>query len=377
MRVAEYTQYGPPEVVAIAERPEPVPGAGRVRVRVHAAPVGSSDAAGRSGTPWFARLAYGFRAPKQQVLGSEFAGVVDAVGPGVTRFAVGDRVFGATGVDAGAHADQVVVAETSALVRLPGEVSMTDAAAICDGAMTALPFLRDGAHVGPGARVLVNGASGSVGSAAVQLAKHLGAEVTATCGPAHVGLVRSLRADRVIDRTREDFTTARDAYDVVFDAVGRSTFRRSRRALAAGGTYLTTVPSFAILLQQLTSRIGRRRAVIMFTGLRKDAEKAPDLEYLAAIAAAGAFRPQIDRVLPLERIAEAYRIVDSGHKAGSVIVTPVPVPVPVPVAEAEAEAKATAKPAATPVPEPAEGGQADAAGSRGGAASARPGETPS
>ena len=355
MRVAAYTQYGPPEVVAIAERPEPAPGAGRVRVRVHAAPVGSSDAAGRSGTPWFARLAYGLRAPKQQVLGSEFAGVVDAVGPGVTRFAVGDRVFGATGVDAGAHADQVVVAETSALVRLPGEVSMTDAAAICDGAMTALPFLRDGAHVRAGARVLVNGASGSVGSAAVQLAKHLGAEVTATCGPAHVGLVRSLGADRVIDRTREDFTTARDAYDVVFDAVGRSSFRRSRRALAAGGTYLTTVPSFPILLQQLTSRIGRRRAVIMFTGLRKDADKAPDLEYLAALAAAGAFRPQIDRVLPLERIAEAYRIVDSGHKAGSVIVTPVPVA------------------GATPVPEVAEGGQADAAGSRGGAASAQPG----
>ena len=328
MRVAAYEQYGPPDVVTVAERPEPAPGAGEVRIRVHAASVGSSDSAGRSGTPWFARLAFGLRRPRQPVLGSDFAGVVDAVGPGATRFAVGDRVFGATGADGGAHAEQIVVAESGAIVRLPDEVSMADAAAICDGAMTALPFLRDGARLRPGARVLVNGASGSVGAAAVQLAKHLGAEVTAVCGPAHLELVRSLSADRVIDRTRDDFTLPRDEYDVIFDAVGKSSFRRCRHALVAGGSYLTTVPSWAIMVQQLTSKIGRRRAVIMFTGLRKDADKVPDLEYLATLAAAGGFRPPIERAVPLADIAEAHRIVDTGHKAGSVIVELVPARTP-------------------------------------------------
>lgn len=323
MRVAAYERYGPPEVVGIAERPVPEPGAGEVRVRVHAASIGAADSAGRSGTPWFARLAFGFRAPKRPVLGSDFAGIVDAIGPGVTRFAVGDRVFGATGADGGAHAELLIVAESGAIVGLPAAVDMTDAAAICDGGLTALPLLRDGAHLRPGARVLVNGASGSVGAAAVQLAKHLGAEVTAVCGPAHVELVGSLGADRVIDYTREDFTAARDAYDVVFDAVGKSTFRRCRRSLVAGGAYLTTVPSFAIMLQHLTSKAGSRRAVIMFTGLRKDADKIPDLEQLAALAASGAFRPPIDREVPLDDIAEGYRIVDTGHKSGSVVVRPV------------------------------------------------------
>lgn len=322
MRVAAYEQYGPPEVVGIAERPDPSPGAGEVRIRVHAVSVGASDSAARSGTPWFARLAFGLRAPRTPVLGSDFAGVVDAVGPGVTRFAVGDRVFGATGADMGAHAELLIVAESGAIVGLPTAVDMTDAAAICDGGLTALPFLRDGAHLRPGMRVLVNGASGSVGAAAVQLAKHLGAEVTAVCGRAHVELVRSLGADRVIDYTREDFTTARGAYDVIFDAVGKSTFRRCRHSLATGGTYLTTVPSWAIMLQQLTSKVGSRRAVIMFTGLRKDADKVPDLEELAALAASGAYRPPIEREVPLDDIAAGHRIVDTGHKAGSVVVRP-------------------------------------------------------
>jgi NADPH:quinone reductase-like Zn-dependent oxidoreductase len=322
MRVAAYERYGPPEVVGIAERPDPSPGEGEVRIRVHAVSVGASDGAARSGTPWFARLAFGLRAPKRPVLGSDFAGIVDAIGPGVTRFAVGDRVFGATGIDAGGHAERLIVAESGAIVGLPDAVGMADAAAICDGALTALPFLRDGGHVRAGDRVLVNGGSGSVGAAAVQLAKHLGAEVTAVCGPARVELVRSLGADRVIDYTREDFTAARDAYDVIFDAVGKSTFRRSRRSLAGGGTYLTTVPSLAIMLQQLTSKTGSRRAVVMFTGLRKDADKIPDLEQLAALAAAGAFRPPIEREVPLDDIAAGYRIVDTGHKAGSVVVRP-------------------------------------------------------
>lgn len=326
MRIAAYHRYGSPDVVGVEERKQPEPGPGQVRVRVHAASVGASDAAGRAGSPWFARLAFGLRRPRNAVLGSDFAGVVDAVGPGVTRFAVGDRVFGATGADAGAHAEAVIVGEEGAIVPLPDGVSAPQAAAICDGAMTALPFLRDGGRLRPGMRVLVNGASGAVGSAAVQLAARLGAEVTGVCGPAHADVVARLGAGRVIDYTRDDPMRSGATYDIVFDAVAASTFRRARQVLADGGRYLTTVPSWTIMLQQLTSRLGRRRAVIMFTGLRSAEAKRPDLEELAALAASGRFAPLVDRVLPLDAIAEAHAVVDTGHKAGTVVVVPVPVP---------------------------------------------------
>ena len=199
-------------------------------MRVLAASVGSSDSAGRAGSPWFARLAFGLRRPRSRCFGSDFAGVVDAVGPGTTRFAVGDRVFGATGAAAGAHAEFVVVRETGAVVRCPRACSMTDAAALCDGALTALPFLRDGGARRPGTRVLVNGAAGSVGGAAVQLARHLGADVTGTCSPAHVEDVRVARRHRVIDRTRVDAMRTGEQYDVIFDAAGKSTFRHARGA---------------------------------------------------------------------------------------------------------------------------------------------------
>jgi NADPH:quinone reductase-like Zn-dependent oxidoreductase len=327
MRIAAYHRYGAPEVVEVEERARPEPGPGELRVVVHAASVGAADAAGRSGSPWFARLAFGLRRPRNPVLGSDFAGVVDAVGAGVTRFAVGDRVFGATGADGGAHAEAVVVAEAGAVVPLPDAVSVATAVAICDGAMTALPFLRDAGRVGRGSRVLVNGASGAVGAAAVQLALHLGAEVTAVCGPAHVGLVAGLGASRVIDYTRDDpfrRDTPGAPFDVVFDAVGKATFARARVVLVRDGRYLTTVPSWAIMFQQLTSRLGRRRAVILFTGLRSVEAKRPDLEELAALAASGRFAPLVDRVLPLDAVAEAHAVVDTGHKAGTVVIAPVP-----------------------------------------------------
>ena len=322
MRVAHAERYGPPEVAAVGTRPEPVPGPGEVRVRVLAASVGSADGSWRSGRPWFARLAFGLRRPRQAVMGSDFAGLVDAVGSGTTRFAVGDRVFGATGAAGGAHAEFVVVREGGAIARLPEGVPWADAAALCDGTMTALPFLRYGGHVVPGMRVLVNGAAGSVGGAAVQLARHRGAEVTGVCSAANVEHVRALGAQHVVDRSQVDAMSAGERYDVVFDAAGKSSYRRARRALVDGGVYLTTVPSFAIMLQQPTSRFGRTRAVIMFTGLRSDDAKRPDLDELARLAAAGLIRPAIDRVLPLDRIAEAYEIVDTGHKRGSVVVTP-------------------------------------------------------
>jgi NADPH:quinone reductase-like Zn-dependent oxidoreductase len=315
-------RYGPAEVVRIEERPVPEVGRDEVLVRVEASAVGVSDAVGRSGSPWFARLFFGLRRPKYPRLGTEFAGTVERVGDGVSRFAPGDRVFGAAEVGAGATAEYVVVGEHGAVARAPGGLDAAHTVATVDGFLTALPFLRDVGAVEPGQSVLVNGASGTVGSAAVQLAKHLGASVTAVTSGPNAELVRSLGADRVIDRTREDFTTERDAYDVIFDAVGKRSFGACRRALTVHGIYLTTVPTAAIMLWAAWTRLSRggRRAAIAFTGLRDSRTKGVELEQLAELVASGAFTPVVDRILPLDDLVAAHRRVESGHKVGSVVI---------------------------------------------------------
>ncbi|MBT2516543.1 NAD(P)-dependent alcohol dehydrogenase [Streptomyces sp. ISL-90] len=322
MRTAVYEQYGGPDVVRIAEAGVPEIGDTDVLVRVDATVVGASDGAGRSGTPRFARLFFGIARPKHPVLGSDFAGVVERVGGSVTRFVAGDRVFGTLAPISGAHAEYVNVSEHGAIVHVPEHVDQVEAVALVDGFLTALPFLRDGAQVRPGQTVLVNGASGTVGSAAVQLAKHFGATVVGVCSGSNESLVRSLGADRVIDYTCDDFTDARDEFDVVFDAVGKRSFGQARRALTPTGVYLTTVPSLAILLQAPFTRwFSRgRRAGILFTGLRSAKAKAADLALLVELVEAGALKPVIDRIVPFDDIVEAHRRVDTGHKAGSVVV---------------------------------------------------------
>ncbi|RXZ70934.1 NAD(P)-dependent alcohol dehydrogenase [Agromyces albus] len=322
MRTAVYEQYGGPDVVRIVEAGVPGIGDTDVLVRVDATVVGASDSAGRWGTPRFARLFFGLTRPKHPVLGTDFAGVVERVGGSVTRFAAGDRVFGTVAPLLGAHAEFVKVPEHGAIVHVPDQVDQAEAVALVDGFLTALPFLRDGAKVRPGQTVLVNGASGTVGSAAVQLAKHFGATVVGVCSGSNESLVRSIGADRVIDYTRDDFTDARDAYDVVFDAVGKRSFGQSRKALTPTGVYLTTVPSLAIMLQAPFTRwFSRgRRAGILFTGLRGAQAKAADFALLVELLEAGALTPVIDRVVPFDDIVDAHRRVDTGHKTGSVVV---------------------------------------------------------
>jgi NADPH:quinone reductase-like Zn-dependent oxidoreductase len=320
MKAAVYRSYGSPDVVRVEETPTPVPRDNEVLVRVHAATVGAADSAGRQGAPFYARLYFGLRRPKFPVLGSDFAGVVEAVGPEVTRFAVGDEVFGVTGPQLGAHAQYVCLPETEALAAKPPELSFVDAAALVDA--TALSFLRDRAKLQKGQTILVNGASGSVGSAAVQIARHFGAIVTAVCREANHDLVRDLGADKVIDYAIEDFTHSGQTYDVIFDAAGKSSFGRCRGCLMPGGIYLTTVPSLAILFQTLwTKRFGDKRAAISFTGLRPASERANDLRYVRELVAARQLVPVVDSTYPLEQIADAYRRVDPGHKRGNVVVT--------------------------------------------------------
>ena len=347
MRAARFDRYGPAEVVRIEERPVPEVGDDEVLVRVGASAVGVTDTVSRAGTPWFARLFFGLRRPKYPMLGTEFAGTVERVGEGVTRFAAGDRVFGAAEVGAGATAEVVVVAEHGAVAHAPARLDAAHAVATVDGFLTALPFLRDAGRVRPGQSVLVNGASGTVGSAAVQLAKHFGASVTAVTSGPNTELVRSLGADQVIDYTRKDFTTARDAYDVIFDAVGKSSFGACRRALTAHGIYLTTVPTGAIMLQMPVTRVFRRgrRAAIAFTGLRDSRVKGVELEQLARMVETGAFVPVVDRTLPLDDIVAAHRRVETGHKVGSVVIAVADAAWPAAAAEVDADRQSNGAPA--------------------------------
>ena len=322
MKAIVYTQYGPPEVLQVAKVQKPVPTAGEILIRICAAAVTATDPIDRKGEPFIARLATGLTGPRNPIPGSSLAGTVEAVGADVARFRPGDRVYGTSGIRLGAHAEYLCLPEDAALAQMPANLSFEEAAGIVDGALTALPFLRDHGRAGPGTRILVNGASGSVGSAAVQLAAHLGAEVTGVCSAANAARVRSLGASRVIDYQTTDFAQTGERYDVIFDAVGKRSFADCREALKDDGVYLTTVPTLAILPQMLwTARFGRRKAVFAATGLRPHAEKVADLHTLRTLIEAGHLQPVMDRRYPLEQVAEAHRYVETGRKVGNVVLS--------------------------------------------------------
>lgn len=312
--------YGTSEVVHAEEIDTPVPRNGEVLIRNHATVVSRAECTARNGKDPFARLYFGLVRPRFPVLGTVFAGEIQAVGCAVTRYRVGDQVTGSVGPAFGAHAEYVTVPENGIIAMRPVSLVSTDAVAVLDGALTALPFLRDAAGLKAGQSILINGASGAVGTAAVQLAKHFGAVVTAVCSTANLGLVESLGADKVIDYTAEDFTEMGQDYDVVFDAVGKSSYTRSRKLLKPGGIYLTTVPSLPILMWMLVTRIfGKTRAGIAFTGLRKPQPMALDVKFMGDLAASGHHVPVIDRTYNLKEAASAHAHVESGHKKGSVV----------------------------------------------------------
>jgi NADPH:quinone reductase-like Zn-dependent oxidoreductase len=322
MRASVYTHYGSPDVLQITEVERPTPGENEVLIRVHATTVTSEDCIFRKGKPFIARSATGLLRPKKPTLGAECAGEIEAVGKDVKRFRAGDQVFASSGPALGAHAEYLCLPEDGALALKPANMTYGEAAAICGGALTALPFLRDKGHIQRGQRILIIGASGSVGTAAVQLAKYFGAEVTGVCSTTNLELVRSLGADDVIDYTKADFTQSGQTYDIIFDAVGKSSFSRCKTSLGRKGIYLSTVLSFGILLQMIrTSTAGTRKAMITFTGLRPSSEKTKDLTFLKELVEAGKLTSVIDRRYPLEQIAEAHRYVDTGHKRGSVVIT--------------------------------------------------------
>jgi NADPH:quinone reductase-like Zn-dependent oxidoreductase len=248
-----------------------------------------------------------------------FAGVVEE--PMGSEFTRGDKVYGSSGEAFGTNAQYIALPENQAVARMPANVTFEEAAAISEGSLTALPFLRDHAKLKTGQRILINGASGGVGVYAVQLAKHFGAHVTAVCGSANLEFVRSLGADSVIDYTKEDFTQTSERYDVIFDAVGKSSFKRCKRALTPNGIYLSTVPTAGLMLSMLlTSKSNGKRAVFAATGLRKPNEKKRDLEYLNSLIEQGKLKAVIGKRFSFDQISDAHRYVETGHKRGSATV---------------------------------------------------------
>jgi NADPH:quinone reductase-like Zn-dependent oxidoreductase len=321
MKVAAQSRYGGPEVISVVERPMPQPGPDEVLVQVHSSTVTLADCAFRKADPFIVRFFAGLFRPKIEVLGDDIAGVVTAVGPGATRFGVGDPIHGSVGTSLGGMAEYVCVKESGAVVKAPAGHDLVPLGGLSYAYLTAMPFVRDEAKVKPGDRVLINGAASSVGAIAVQLAKHFGAEVTAVASGRHAELVRKLGADHFIDRQHEDFTARRGEFDVVFDAVGKSSFGQAAPALKPSGIYLTTVPSWGIMWLMLTGgQRGGRRGKLATTGLRPEADKLKDLHMLNTLLDQGAVWPVTDRVFPLDLIVEAHRYVEREVKAGDVVV---------------------------------------------------------
>jgi len=325
MRAAVHTSYGPPDVVRIAEVDKPTPKNHQVLVKVHATTVNRTDSGFRAGKPLIVRLFTGLIRPKVTVLGNEFAGEIEAVGRDVTSFLVGDRVFGYSGLQHGsrfgAHAEYLAMPEDGSLATMPANLTYEQAAPSTEGAHYALTMIRT-AKIQRGHDVLVYGATGAIGSAAVQLLKSLGAQVTAVCDTEHLELVRGLGADRVIDYTVEDFTKDAQRYEVVLDAVGKSSFFRCRRLLKPGGSYLSSDGGplnqnlVLVLISPLVGVFGGKK--VLFRVPRDDQEM---VRYFKELIESGAFKPLIDRRYRLDQIVEAYRYVETGQKIGNVVIS--------------------------------------------------------
>lgn len=323
MKAAVHTRYGAPDVVRIQQIDVPSPAEDEVLIRVHASTVNRTDCGMRTAKPWITRFFSGWRRPKHQTLGSEFAGVVEGVGSAVTDFAVGDRVFGVSALRYGAHAEYLCIKASAAIAKMPDGIPFDVAAASTDGAILAMTYLRR-VDLQPGQRILIYGASGAIGSAGVQLAKHAGAHVTAVCNTPNVEAVRALGPEIVIDYMVDDFTTNGETYDFVFDAVGKHTFRKCRRSLVPGGAYLVTDLGFLWQnpwLALLTSRLKRRRKVL-FPLPTYNKER---VMYVEGLLGSGAFTPLIDRHYPLDEIVEATKYVETQQKVGNVVITVLPV----------------------------------------------------
>ena len=329
MKAIIYTEYGSPDVLHLAEVEKPAPKDNEVLIKIYAVSVNYGDTLARNfkGTLpgefnmpflfWLlTRFAFGLNQPKNKILGSELAGKIESVGKDVKLFKAGDDVFGYRAQSMGANAEYICMPENGLLTIKPANMTYDEAALVPYGALTALNLLR-AVNIQRGQKVLINGASGAIGSAAVQLAKHYGAEVTGVCGTPRLEFVKSLGADKVIDYTKEDFTKNGQTYDLIFDILGRSSFTQCKSSLNPNGRYLLASFKMKQLLQMLcTSKIGDKKVICALSG-----EKIADLHSIKELIEAGKLKSIIDKRFPLEQIAEAHRYMESGHKKGNVVIT--------------------------------------------------------
>lgn len=329
MRAILYTEYGTPDVLQLKEVAKPAPKDNEILIKVFATPVNYGDLTARNfanisprefNMPmplWLpARMSFGFSKPKINILGSELAGEIEMIGKDVKKFKKGDQIFAYLGMNMGANAEYVCMPENGTVTIKPANMTCEEASALPYGGIMALSLLRK-VNIQSGQKVLINGASGGIGSLAVQLAKYFGAEVTGVCGGPRLEYVRCLGADKVIDYTREDFTRNGETYDLIFDILGRSSFSRCKHSLKPDGIYLLASFKMKPLFQMLwTSRIGTKKVICALAS-----EKSEDLVFIRELVEAGKIKSIIDKCYPLEQAAEAHRYVEAGHKKGNVVIT--------------------------------------------------------
>lgn len=321
MQAIVYSRYGSPDVLQFQELPTPQPGDNEILIRIHATTVTAGDWRIRSltmplGFGWISRLVFGVLRPRQAILGSELAGEVVARGKNVSQFQVGDQIFAFNGAAMGCHAEYKCMPADGVVALKPANLSFEQAAALSFGGTTALDFFRRG-KLQSGDKLLINGASGSVGTAAIQLARHFGAEVTAVCSGANRALALSLGACQVIDYTQQDFTRNGERYDVIMDIAGTAPFSRCRGSLQENGRLLLVLATLPQMLAIPWQQLGSKRQIIAGPA----AERADDLSLLAQLAEQGKYAPVIDRCYRFEQIVEAHRHVDGGHKKGNVVIS--------------------------------------------------------
>ena len=321
MKAIVCTKYGAPDVLQLQELEKPVPKDNEVLIKVYAATATASGLNGRKGEPIFARLLMGLTKPKKNILGAELAGEIEAIGREVKLFNEGDQVFGIDYRGQGAYAEYICRPEDGALVLKPTNMTYEESVAVIEGVLTALTFLRGKANIQSGQKVLIYGASGSVGTASIQVAKYFGTEVTGVSSTANLELVKSLGADMVIDYTNEDFTKNGRTYNIIFDTVGKTSFSQCKGLLTQKGVYLNAGDPATFIPMLWTSKFSNKKAIITASGLRPASEMTKDLIFLKELVEAGKIQSVIDRRYPLAQTAEAHEYVERGHKKGNVVIT--------------------------------------------------------
>ncbi len=321
MKVIKYTKYGSPDVLQVVEVDKPDPRENEVLVKIHAASVTAADTMMRKGSPYIGRLFLGLTKPKYSIVGTGFAGEIETVGKNVTQFKPSDAVFGESIFGQGSNAEYVCVPEDAVIAKMPNNLSYEEACPVCDGAVTSLNFLKYVADIQKGQHVLIIAASGSLGSAAVQIAKHFGAKVTGVCSEKNADWVKSLGADEVIDYNAEEFAKNAQTYDIIYDTIGKHSFTYCKNSLSKNGVYLSPVFGVSNLLQMLwTSIIGGKKAKFSATGMRSIPELRELLNEVKTLFESEKIKSIIDKRFPLVEASAAHAYVDMGHKKGNVVI---------------------------------------------------------